>query len=162
MQTIFNTQKLKSTEDRLDTSIKMKGEEWRKRKMRKDVLLLCLWMLVALQTRDKVRIRVVNGLLVVKRLTEAARSRHHTPATCLSRHAVSPALQTCSHVWRSSDWRVQLRSLLLPAVCKSHYFYDFHTLTLTVACISTFSLGLGKVKIGRLLWDLESKKFRKL
>ena len=27
MQTIFNTQKLKSTEDRLDTSIKMKGEE---------------------------------------------------------------------------------------------------------------------------------------
>ena len=46
-------------------------------------------MLVALQTRDKVRIRAVNGLLVVKRLTEAARSRHHTPATCWSRHAVS-------------------------------------------------------------------------
>ena len=52
--------------------------------------IVAVSVLVALQTRDKVRIRVVNGLLVVKRLTEAARSRHHTPATCWSRHAVSP------------------------------------------------------------------------
>ena len=31
--------------------------------------IVAVSVLVALQTRDKVRIRVVNGLLVVKRLT---------------------------------------------------------------------------------------------
>ena len=33
-----------------------------------------------------------------EKIDRGGRSHRPTPATCLSRHAVSPALQTCSHV----------------------------------------------------------------